>query len=182
MRDKKINFYYFSALWLWIFALETQAIIVQLTDLHTMAKRSDVVIHGYVGEQKVSTDEFGRLITVSEVEVIDGLYGAKNGEIIKIYQVGGEKDGVVAPLIGGQHFSLSQELIFLGLKAGDKFVSIGAGLGKLDVAANGTVVEDLGNVESLDPKSVRGLSRPSALSFSEVELLKSELREMLKDR
>lgn len=170
------------AMMLMFSALNAQAIIVQLTDLHTMAKRSDVVIHGYVGQQTVSTDKYGRLITISEVAVIDGLYGAKNGDIINIYQVGGEKDGIVAPLIGGQSFSPAQELIFFGLRAGGNFVSIGGGQGKLDIDDKGQVTEDLGNVEVINPKNPSALFKPSPLSYTGVELFKNELREMLKSR
>ncbi len=90
------------------------AIMVQLSDLVTMTKRSDLVIHGYVGDKSVIPDEFGRLITLTQIEVIDPIHNAKSGEIITVYQVGGEIPGLVAPILGGQNYSLGQEVILFG--------------------------------------------------------------------
>ncbi len=152
-----------------------------------MAQRSDVVIHGYVGQQKVMTDERGRNITLSDIEVVEGLYGAKTGEIITLYQVGGDKNGVISPLIGGQRYELGQEVIFFGLKLGESFVSYGAGQGKLDInqkASTEKVREDLGDVSAVDSHSSMGARayRPAPLTFSDVDILKDEIKQMLKDR
>ena len=170
-----------------IFSLDAEAIIVKLADLHTMAKQSDVVIHGYVGGSKVTRDKHGRNITLSEIEVVDGLYGAKTGEVITLYQVGGESNGMISPIIGGQRYEVGSELIFFGLKLGEKFVSYGAGQGKLDVdqnASNDKVREDLGDVSAVDSYSSASSSpyRPSPLTFSDVNILKDEIRQMLKER
>lgn len=170
------------------FGQSALALIVKLSDLHTMAKHSDVIIHGYVGEQRVTTDELGRLITLTDIEVIEGLYGAKTCEIITVYQVGGHKDGRVMPIIGGQIYHIGQEVILFGLKLGNTFVSFGAGQGKLDVVneeGNETVVEDLGNVSAIalehDTKNYQ-VFRPSPLSFPEASLVKDEIRLMLTTR
>lgn len=166
------------------------ALLVKLTDLQTMAKRSDIVIHGYVGDQRVLNDELGRLITLTEVEVIEGLHGAKTGEIITVYQVGGQKNGIVMPLLGGQQFIIGQQLFFfglkIGLKMGDAYVSYGAGQGKLDVVSNHgeeQVIEDLGDVTAISGKdSVSRSSKPSPLSFSSKVLLKEEIMHMIKSK
>ncbi len=159
--------------------------VTKLADLNTMALRSDLVVHGYVGEQEVNYDEWGRLVTLTKVEVLDGLYGAKTGQIITLYQVGGSKDGIVSPMIGGQHYELGQELIFFGLEAGQSFVSFGAGQGKLDINPGQTdaVREDLGDVVALDPHgSGKSAYHPSPLTYSDVDILKNEIRQMLKYR
>jgi len=161
------------------------AVVVKLSDLHTMAKKSDIVVHGYVGDQSVSTDEFGRLITLTKIEVIDGLLGAKTGEIITIYQVGGEQKGLVMPLMGGQSYQFGQELIFFGLKQGSSFVSFGAGQGKLDISkhdGHDVVIEDLGDVSAVTGRGGSKNFHPSPLSFPDVKILKDEIRQMLKTR
>ncbi|HXW52828.1 MAG TPA: hypothetical protein VEL47_01855 [Myxococcota bacterium] len=159
-------------------------LIVKLADLHTMAKQSDIVIHGYVGDQKVTTDDLGRLVTLTEIAVIDGLHGARTGEIITVYQVGGQKHGLVMPIIGGQHYVVGQELFLFGLKMGDAYVSYGAGLGKLDVVnENGheLVIEDLGNVRAVRSASGKfDTFEPSPLSFPSKRILADEIRQMIK--
>lgn len=164
-----------------------QSIIVKLTDLNTMAKRSDIVIHGYVGDQSVVNDDMGRLITLTDIEVIDGFYGAKTGEIITMYQVGGSKNGVIMPMLGGQRYQLGQEVVVFGLKLDNTYVSYGAGQGKLDVIVDGvheTVVEDLGDVSAMtrDGNGAVNAVRPMPLSFSSKELILQEIQEMTKSR
>ncbi len=174
------------ALGVW-FSQTSFALLVKLADMHTMAKNSDVVVHGIVGDTQVITDEMGRNITLSHVEVVDGLYGAKTGQVIQVYQVGGAKDGVVMPVVGGQNFMLGQEVFFFGLKMDDAYVSFGAGQGKLNVErVNGqeVVTEDLGDVQTLLGLGKNGLRpiSPMPLFFPEKEILKDEIRKMLKTR
>lgn len=161
----------------------SHAHIVKLSDMQTMAKQSDVVIHGHVGEKKVTMDDLGRLVTLTDVEVLDGLHGAKTGEIITIYQVGGQKDGLVMPLLGGQLYHEGQELFFFGLKMGDAFVSYGAGQGKFDIVhdrGEELVREDLGNVSVIKNFSSLQPENPSPLTFESKSILKDEIKEMLK--
>lgn len=169
-----------------LFSLPSSSLIVHLSDLQTMAKRADMVAHGYVGEKRVVTDKLGRLITLTDIEVIDGIYSAKTGEIITVYQVGGEKDGVVMPLMGGHVYNIGQEVIIFGLVLGDTYVSYGAGQGKLDVVnENGheIVKEDLGDVGAIDMKTGgQRVYKPEPLSFDGKEILKDEIRLMLEYR
>lgn len=162
----------------------SHALLVKLSDLHTMAKRSDIVIQGYVGDQHVEKDELGRIITLTDVEVIDGIYGKKTGEVIQIYQVGGEKDGVSMPILAGQQYQIGQEIFLFGLKLGDTYVSYGAGQGKLDVKydhGEEMVVEDLGSIHTISGQGKNSaLSMPMPLSYPSKDLFKAELREMIK--
>jgi hypothetical protein len=161
--------------------------VVKLTDLHTMAKHSDIVIHGYVGEQRVSSDNLGRPITLTDIEVIDGLYGAKTGDVVTVYQVGGGKDGVVMPILGGQKYHVGQELILFGLKLGNTYVSYGAGQGKLDIIQNEgkeMVIEDLGDVVAVGAARA-GMGRlyhPSPLDYPSKSMIMNEIRLMIKYR
>ncbi len=168
---------------LFLISSSANALLVKLTDLHTMAKRSDVVIQGYIGDQRVVTDDLGRHVTFTDVEVIDGLHGAKTGEVITIFQVGGEKDGIVMPLLGGQRYEVGREIFFFGLKIDKAFVSYGAGQGKLDIVREGKedmVIEDLGDVESVS-KNGQVVMRPMPQTWTDVETLKKELKVMLKN-
>lgn len=164
-------------------AISAQATLVKLSDLHTMAKRSDIVVHGFVGEQRVETDDLGRLITLTDVEIIDGLRGVKSGDVITIYQVGGQKNGVVMPLLGGQNYNVGQEIFFFGLKLDTTFVSYGAGQGKLDIIHQGdhdVVREDLGNVATINTTAMgKTVSRPEPLMFEDSALFKDELKLMI---
>lgn len=163
------------------------AVIVKLSDLQTMAQKSDVVFHGYVGDQRVIYDKMGRIITLTDLEVIDGLYGAKPGQVVTMYQVGGEHNGVVMPLLGGHVYRMGQEVILFGLVLKDTFVSFGAGQGKLDIQpgeGEEEVKEDLGDVHALGP-SIGGsisITAPAPLTYSSTTLLKDEIRLMLKNR
>lgn len=170
-----------STLLMLLVCMPSNGLIVQLADLHTMAKKSDIVIHGFVGEQRVERDKLGRLITLTDVEIIEGLHGMPSG-IMTIYQVGGEKNGEVMPLLGGHHYKISSEIFFFGLKMDQQFVSYGAGQGKLDVVPDGdqgVVVEDLGDVSVID----NGMSsHPSPLIFPDAVVFKEEVKLMLKHR
>lgn len=175
------------ALMLFCAAFELSALVVQkLADLNTMAQKCDAILHGYVGEQEVKLDEYGRPVTLTKVEVIDGLYGVKTGQVVTLYQVGGTLNGITLPIVGGQNYQVGQEVIFFGLKAGDSLVNFGAGQGKLDVSTSthlDQVTEDLGTISALPSAGKTGESvRPLALSFPDVELLKNEIRLMVQER
>lgn len=168
-----------------LFVTRANGLIVKLSDLHTMAENSDIVVHGYVGQQDITTDELGRPITLTQLEVIDGLFNAKTGDVILIYQVGGTKDGLVMPMLGGHHYRLGQQVILFGLELDGAYVSFGAGQGKFDIVKNGKkdlVLEDLGDVLCRDNSSEHGLIRPMPLIFEDKVLVKDEIRKMLKTR
>lgn len=169
-----------------IYAVSSAGLIVRLSDLHTMAKRSDIVIHGYVGDQRVSTDDLGRLITLTDIEVVEGLYGAKTGNIITVYQVGGQKDGLVVPLIGGHRYNIGQEIILFGLEMGDSYVSYGVGQGKFDIdekAGQEIVIEDLGDVSAMNNNMPgANIFQPTPLSYPSKSMLKDEIRLMIESR
>lgn len=170
-----------------LLAPSAQAVIVKLSDLQTMAQKSDIVFHGYVGDQRVVYDNMGRIITLTDLEVIDGLYGSKTGQVVTMYQVGGEHNGVVMPLLGGHVYRLGQEVILFGLVLKDTYVSFGAGQGKLDIQpgeGEEEVKEDLGDIHALGPSSggSLGITAPTPLTYSSTTLLKEEIRLMLKNR
>jgi hypothetical protein len=149
-----------------------------------MSIKSDVIVQGYIGNKRVEFDRMGRLITLTEVEVIDGIHGAKTGEVITIYQVGGEKNGLVMPIIGGHRYEFGNEVLFFGVdldkKNDRKFVSVGVGHGKFDIQnkeRERSVLEDLGNIgviEKISNNPTRVVA-PLPLNFSSLKVLKQEI-------
>lgn len=180
-----VNCFKFLLFLLIVFSQSANSIIVKLSDMQTMAKNSDVIVHGYIGDQTISTDDMGRLITLTQIEVIDGLHGAKTGEVITIYQVGGQKNGVVMPIIGGQNYKFGEQVILFGLKLDDTFVSFGAGQGKFDLIKESNsdlIKEDLGNVHSIRKNSFgkTEIIKPDPLTYNELEDFKNEIKLMIK--
>ena len=57
-------------------AYPAMATVVVVDPLEVMAQQSEVVIHGVVYGQEVQQDENGRIITLTQVEVVDGIKGA----------------------------------------------------------------------------------------------------------
>lgn len=126
-----------------------QATVVVIDPLEVMSQKSEVVIHGVVFDQEVRQDERGRIITLTTVEVLDGLKGAAKGEEIVIYQVGGTFQGISQWIAGNHRFAQGEEFILFGVRHDNMVVSYGVGIGKFRVIrdASGTVVvEDVNNV------------------------------------
>jgi len=69
-----------------------------------------------VRESKTIKDDKGRLITVTSLEVIDGIRGRKAGDIVQIHQLGGLLDGQQAWIAGAHKFVLNEEIVFFGVK------------------------------------------------------------------
>jgi len=125
------------------------ATVVVIEPLEVMSLKSEVVIHGVVFDQEVRHDDRGRIITLTTVEVLDGLKGATKGEQVVIYQVGGTFQGISQWIAGNHRFAQGEEFILFGVRHKDMVVSYGVGIGKFRVIrdASGTVVvEDVNNV------------------------------------
>jgi hypothetical protein len=174
-------------IFLFVALLNVQAnadLVVQLADLPTMAIKSDKVLHGVVVEQTVQLDRFKRPTTLSKIKVKEGLYGIKTGDIATVYQVGGKIGNMVMPIVGGQEFRVDQEVIFFGLDSGEYIVSFGQGQGKLDITPSPQgrlAIEDLGNVGVVSPVLHQAI-KPVPDMYPDVELLKQEIRKMVKQR
>ena len=95
-------------------SLPAAATIVVLPTLEEMTHRSDVVVHGIVRDQKVIEDRPGRIVTVTSIEIVDGIAGAKAGDVITVHQLGGQLGKQQAWIAGAHHFSIGEELVFFG--------------------------------------------------------------------
>ena len=99
-----------------------------------MARESEVVAHVRVGDQRVTWDDrHVRILTLTDIEVIEPIKGAKKGQHFTIYQVGGTLDGVTYDIPGRLFFTAGEEMIFFAYRFKDMVVSYGMGLGKFAV-------------------------------------------------
>lgn len=125
------------------------ATVVLRASLEDMSARSDVIVHARVAEQTVVREPEVGLVTLTELEVIDGLKGAKAGDILTVYQVGGSLDGQHAWISGAHRHRVGEEMVFFAMRHGERVVGYGVGLGKYLVDREGRVPgvrEDLGDV------------------------------------
>jgi hypothetical protein len=116
-------------------ASAARATQVYYVPLEAMAKESDVIVHARVIEQQVVWDHaIGRILTLTSLDVLDPLKGAKRGEKLTIYQVGGTLDGVTTYVPGALKFAAGEEMVFFAMRMKDStIVSYGMGLGKYGV-------------------------------------------------
>jgi hypothetical protein len=171
-----------------IAAVEAQATVVVMHSLEQMSQRADVVVHARVTDQVV-TREDGRIITLTELEVVDGLKGAKYGDVLTVYQVGGKLDGVVAKIAGMHEYFVGEELVLFGMNHGDRVVSYGVGVGKFQVqyeddgkVIQPRVVEDILDVvvARRDDSGATQFTPPSPRSHDSLEGFKAELRSYIR--
>lgn len=128
---------------------QAQATIVVVDPLDVMTQKSEVVVHAVVYAQEVKTDSRGRIITLTLVEVLDGMKGASKGEQLIIYQVGGSLNGISQWIAGNHRFAAGEEFLLFGVRYENMIVSYGVGIGKFKVIRDETgvlVVEDVNDV------------------------------------
>src|SRR5690606_38032388 len=116
-------------------------------------QRSEVIVHARVAEQRVLRQADVGIVTLTDIEVIDGIKGAKSGEVMTIYQVGGFLDGDNAWISGAHRHVVGEEMVLFAVRHGERIVSYGVGLGKFLVHRDGTVPsvrEDLGGVAVME--------------------------------
>ena len=130
-------------------AYPAMATVVVVDPLEVMAQQSEVVIHGVVYGQEVQQDENGRIITLTQVEVVDGIKGATKGERVTVYQVGGTINGISQWIAGNHRFVNGEEFLLFGVQHENMIVSYGVGIGKFRIvrdAAGTVLVEDVNDV------------------------------------
>lgn len=124
------------------------ATVVVMHSLEEMTRRSELVVQARVAEQRV-VQEAGRIVTLTDIEVIEGLKGAKTGEVLTIYQVGGTLNGTRMWIEGAHRYEVGEQMILFGVRHGERVVSYGVGIGKFRIVYDGgfqRVVEDLHGV------------------------------------
>ncbi|MDP2341680.1 MAG: hypothetical protein Q8O67_12045 [Deltaproteobacteria bacterium] len=168
-------------------ALPASATVVLVPTLEEMTHRSDVIVHAVVRDQQVFEKRKGKIVTRTILEVVDGLSGAKAGELVTVEQIGGSLDGRQMWIAGAHRFKVGDEVVFFGSKINDYFVAYGIGFGIFDVKDDvdgkhavergGDVVQLVRNAEG------RTESKPvTPRHFSSLDAFKADLRAILDGR
>lgn len=99
-----------------------------------MARESHVIVRARVEAQDVRWDKRReRILTFTRLSVLEAVKGAKPGEQLTVYQVGGELDGKVMRIPGAVELTPGEEIVFFAVRHKDWIVSYGMGLGKYRV-------------------------------------------------
>lgn len=137
-------------------AARADATVVVVPSLEEMAAQSQVIAHVKVGAPRVDLDAKGRVITLTPLQVVEGVKGAKAGDALEVFQVGGMKDGKGTWIAGAHRFEEGQELVFLGMKhqrGPTSVIPFGIGFGLFGVQRDDfgvKVVEVVGDVVTLE--------------------------------
>ncbi|MEI6805991.1 MAG: hypothetical protein WCK49_05730 [Myxococcaceae bacterium] len=172
-------------LWLatFLFALSSQATMGIVHDIPTMTRNSGVVIQAKVISQKVEQEPGGRIVTLTTLQVKDGMKGAKTGQEITLYQVGGEYRGRVMRLQGASVYKLGEEVMLFGVPYRDQIVSYGLGLGKFNIIKDQNeirVTEDIHDIEVATRKSGRQFfMQAQPREYKSLKAFKEEIRKAL---
>jgi hypothetical protein len=122
-------------------ALPASATVVVLHSIEKMTQNADVIVHARVGDSRV-TREQGRTVTLTEIEVLDGYKGAKPGDVLTIYQVGGVWEGQRTEVIGAYAWTAGEEIVLFAVNhTGGRIVTYGVGVGRYHVERDGVGVE-----------------------------------------
>ncbi len=158
---------------------EASATVVVIHPLDEMAHRADVIVHAVVRDQEVKRED-GRIITLTQIEVLEGIKGAKAGDIQTIFQVGGKLDGEVVTVVGNSRFTVGEEMVYFAMSHRDRLVSYGVGVGKFVVDRNSgavTIREEFGDVIAVDPSQPRaGTHKPEPRNVASLAALASKIR------
>lgn len=161
-----------------------RATVVVVPSLEEMAAQAEVIAQVKVGAPRVELDAKGRVITLTPIAVVEGVKGAKAGDALEIFQVGGLKDGKGSWIAGAHRFEQGQELVFIGMRharAPGSVIPYGIGYGLFEVRRDDfgvKVVEVVGDVVTLE-RSADGKTRqghPQARSYDSLPAFLELLR------
>jgi hypothetical protein len=164
------------------------ATVVVVPSLEELTHRSDVIVHAIVRDVVTITDERGRLITETSLEVIDGLRGAKAGDVVPVHQVGGSLGAKRAWIAGNHRFHVGEEVVFFGVhlpKDPRVVIPYGIGFGIFDVTedVDGRHAVELGSDDVVQVvKSKKGAPQMVPVTprhFDNVDTFKQQLRSIL---
>jgi hypothetical protein len=129
------------------------ATVVVMPPLDEMTQRSDVVVHGVVKDTHVERRD-GRVVTLTTLEVVEPVKGAKQGELLTVFQVGGTYNGETSWIVGAHRFALHDEVVLFAVhkvpgQTMGEIVPWGIGIGVFEVVRDATgvrAVERIGDV------------------------------------
>ena len=173
-------------------ALPAFATVVQVPTLAEMTWRSDVVIHAFVVDQQVVEQKKGRIVTRTVLDVVDGVAGANEKDLVVVEQLGGALGDRKAWIAGAHRFKVGDEVVFFGVRIDNVVgeavvVPYGIGFGIFDVLddVDGKhAVERGGDVVNLvrDPDGKSHMEAVKSRHYTSVDDLKREVRAILDGR
>jgi hypothetical protein len=140
------------------FAPSARATVVVVPPLDEMAVVSEVIADVVIGEKRV-VKEGGRVVTFTTLEVKDGWKGVKTGDVVELFQLGGDLDGKSSWIVGAQRFKEGERFVLFGMhfRRGETDrptvipYGIGFGVFKVDEQLTGEkVTEVVGDVVMLE--------------------------------
>ncbi len=156
-------------------ALSSQATIMQRLEIEELARNSSDVFHGQI----VSTETYWnaghtRIYTGAFLRINESFRGAaKHGEMVKIVQLGGEKDGVRMDYAGRPEFAVGESVVlFTTRNRNNELTVVALKQGKMRVEGQ-TVTRDFSGLTLLNGKELRPVK--TAL----VQLTINELRQRI---
>ncbi|OGQ11033.1 MAG: hypothetical protein A2138_04425 [Deltaproteobacteria bacterium RBG_16_71_12] len=148
-------------------ALPAGATVVVVPSLEEMAVAAEVIAHVKAGAPRVERDDKGRVVTLTPLSVVEGVKGAKAGDILEVFQLGGSLDGKGSWIVGAHRFVAGEELVFVGVRhtrGPGSVIPFGVGFGLFQVTRDDfgvSVVEVVGDVVALE-RSPDGKTREVA--------------------
>lgn len=165
-------------------AAPSSATVVVLHSLERMTATAELIVQVRVHDSRTLREQ-GRTITLTEVEVVEGLKGAKAGDVLTIYQVGGIHDGQRTQVIGSYEYEDGEEFLLFAVRHGDRVVSYGVGVGKYEIArspAGIDVVPAYGDVAVMTPRAggKDTVGNPPAAVPQPLAVFKTQIRQHLR--
>lgn len=143
------------------------ATVVVVPSLEEMAVAAEVIAHVRAGAPHVEQDDKGRFVTLTPLSVIEGVKGAKAGDQLEVFQLGGGLEGKGGWIVGAHRFVEGEELVFVGVRhkrGPGSVIPYGIGFGLFQVKRDDfgvSVVEVVGDVVALE-RSPDGKTRQVA--------------------
>lgn len=183
--NKKIQIFIVNSIF--CLSVTLSAAFVHIEDLEVMTKKSDIIIQAMVISQEIQEEPSGRLITLTTLDVLDGVKGAPTGRYVTLYQVGGELNGKVMRLSGQQPYNTGDEVVLFGVRLDEMIVSYGPGLGRFNVDRLGKLVgssESFGDVVAVrkDDAGEFIVEHPIGRRYPSLDDFKKEIRSYLGDK
>src|SRR5689334_12368954 len=157
--------------------LSTQATIMQRLEVEELARNSSDIFHGQV----ISTEtywnaEHTRIYTGAQVRINEPLKGAsKRSDVVKVVQLGGEKDGVKIDYAGRPEFAVGESVVlFTTRNRNGELTVVALKQGKMRVEGQ-TVIRDFSGLTLTDGVKVGKSLQP--VKAMPTQLTMEELRQ-----
>jgi hypothetical protein len=173
--------------WVLLWGFSLNATVVVIDDVTTMAKKSDVIARGIVVDKKTRQDATGRTITLTTLRVLEALKGSIDGQLLTIYQVGGDAGQLSTHVVGAHHYHFGEELFLFGASLDDMVVSYSVGVGKFRVERDQfgeRVREDLSDLVAAKAKTSNAINyyEPKPRVFKTIDAFRHTIKDSLNIR